>query len=241
MIKKLIIFPSFFVLMLDGIVWAQDGKEILIKADKILAPDTFEGEMEMTVYDPDNSSRTYRMKIYKKTKNKVLVVFFYPNVENGRKVLRVDDDMWMYIPSVKRSIRISPKQKFLNGDFNHADITRIDFNEDYVVQNIIEEGNSYVLDLTAKNPAISYSRVVYTIQKESYIPLSQKYFTVSGKLLKTLIFSEVKNYASLNRPSCFIMEDNFIKNKRTVLIYKKLDLSPKIPDFYFQRENLDQF
>lgn len=239
--KSTILFFLFFLFVFFNSVVAEDGREILLRADKILAPDTFEGEMEMTAYGSDGSSRTYRMKIYKKTKKKVLVVFFYPNIEKGRKVLRVGDDMWMYLPSVKRSIRISPKQKFLDGDFTHGDITRLDFDEDYTVQNVTEEEHAYKLELVAKNPAISYNRVRYRIRKDTYIPLSQEYFTVSGKLLKTLTLSDVKDYGSLKRPSSFMMEDSFVKNMRTVLVYKELNLKPKIPNFYFQMENLDQF
>lgn len=235
----------FFASCLPGQALASDSEEgvgILLKSDAILAPKPFKGEMEMVVYKQDGRKRVYRMTIFYKSREKVLVSFQYPEIEKGRKVLRVGDDIWMYLPSVKRTIRVSSKQQFLDGDFSNGDVVRLDFENDYNVADVADDERTYMLDLRAKNKAISYSRVRYTIEKATYIPLQLSFFTISGKELKCLMLTSVEEYlGGLRRPSMFTMEDRLLKNERTTLEYKTLQPNAKIPDFYFSKENLDQF
>ncbi len=243
-------FEFLFILTIITLIYvvksfAADGlkkNEILSRADSILSPQPFKGKIEMKVYKSDGRERTYRMTIYYQSKTKVLITFQYPEIENGRKILSLGDDMWMYMPSVKKTIRISPKQRFLDGDFTNGDVVRLDFNSDYTVTSMSEKDNLYKLDLKAKNMAITYGRVVYKIQKSPFSPHSQEFYALSGKLMKTLTMQKVLEYDhQLRRPSFFYMEDNFTKNKYTTLEYKSLEHGIDIPDFYYYKNNLGQF
>jgi outer membrane lipoprotein-sorting protein len=237
------VFVSIILCFSNKTVFSKeiDSSLILSKADGILSPKPFQGEMEMTVHKSDGRIRSYRMKIFYQSKEKILITFQYPKIEYGRKILSLGNNMWMYLPSVKRTIRISPKQQFLDGDFTNGDVCRLDFTHDYNIENKFDKDGSYELQLKAKNMTIAYSKVIYRIQKETFIPQSQSFYTVSGKLIKTLTISDVKTYLNnLKRPARFYMKDNFVKNKFTTLVYKSLKNNFNIPDYYYYKDNLDK-
>lgn len=218
------------------------AKEILENADRILAPDCFIAEMTMTAYHSNGESREYRMKTYRQSKDKVLVVFSYPNIENGRKILRLNDDIWMYMPSVKKSIKVSSKEQLLGGDFTNGDVTRLDLAEDYLPEiTSRKEDKYYSLRLKAKNNSISYDQILYQINKNDFMPIKQKYFTSSNKLIKELTFDKVENYGGFSRPNVFVMTNKFVKSKKTELTYTSFKIVNDIDDFYFKKASLGDY
>lgn len=218
------------------------AKEILENADRILAPDCFIAEMTMTAYHSDGESREYRMKVYRKFKDKVLVVFSYPNIENGRKVLRLNDDIWMYLPSVKKTIKVSSKEQLLGGDFTNGDITRLDFSEDYSPEVVSKKRDIYYsLRLKANNNSISYDKISYQIDRNKFMPVKQKFYTSSNKLIKELTFDKVEDYSGFSRPSVFIMANKFVKSKKTELTYTSFKIVEDVDDYYFKKANLGDY
>lgn len=219
------------------------AEDILKKADHILAPECFTAEMTMTSYLSNGESRKYKMKIYHKSKNMVLVAFYYPNIENGRKILRLNNDIWMYMPSVKKNIKVSSKEQLFGGDFTNGDITKLDFASDYFSSIIpqLKNSNNYLLQLGAKNNAVSYDRILYLINKNNFMPLKQSFYTASKKMIKELSFHDIKNYGELSRPSRFVMSNRFINGKKTELSYTSFQILKNIDDFYFKKDNLGDF
>ena len=71
----------------------------------------------MTAYREDGSSRTYEMRIMKRDTDKFRLWFDAPSSVKGQEMLRTGENMWVYIPNLKRATRIANRESFQGGDF----------------------------------------------------------------------------------------------------------------------------
>ena len=211
-----------------------DGTEILHKAGQALFPEDFTANVELTSTRADGTAQVYKMMLYKKGKDKTRADFTYPALEEGRKMLRVGDQIWMYVADLKRPVKMSPKQSLMNSDFNNGDLMRLDFETDYVASILSDDGTTVVLELKARDKSIAYDRILYSVDKKTNRSLKQEFYTASGKLMKTLEFQEWKTYAGFERPSVFVMTNALASNQKSIIKYVAFEAGKTLPEAQFQ-------
>lgn len=203
--KKLSTVFAVSTILLAQNAFALTPQEMLQRATETLYPGSYRMEAEMTTSRPGKKDQVYRMVSLKKGDDKALIEFTYPAAERERKILRVKDNLWMYMPSIKRAIRIAPKDRLLGGDVSNNDMTRVDFNVDYTASltgKVDFEGKKVAhLTLKAKNPSVPYDRVEFLVDAQSYIPYKMSLYTQSGMLLKTIDYDAPKFLDGMLRPT----------------------------------------
>src|SRR5262245_2381876 len=83
---------------------ADEAGDILKKFDALMAPMFFEGKISMTAHREDGTTRTYDMRILKGSDDKFRGIFDGPAAVKGQEVLRVGDNSWVYMPSLKKAV-----------------------------------------------------------------------------------------------------------------------------------------
>src|SRR5512133_3460151 len=107
------------------------AEQILSRYDEIMAPGAFDADAQMTSTREDGSSRTYAMRMLRGSSDKFRIWFREPASVKGQEMLRSGDNMWIYLPKVKRATRIASRENFQGGDFNNADVLRVNYATDY--------------------------------------------------------------------------------------------------------------
>jgi outer membrane lipoprotein-sorting protein len=239
--KRIILFLLCGVLT-TNLYSQNEAKDVIRRVDYILAPGTFVGEMTMQTCQANGKTMDYEMKIYYKSKDSVLVEVLAPEIEKGRKILRIKNQVWMYLPSVKKTIQVSQKDDVLGSDFSNYDITSLSLLNDYHSSiDSIYNGN-YLLTLKAVDKTINYDIINCFVSKSDYMPIQYDFYTISKKKIKTLTFSQVKNYGNeIRRPSVFTMENWLVKNKKTVLTYTSFKYKAKINNGLFNKNSFSDF
>ncbi|MFN3480227.1 MAG: outer membrane lipoprotein-sorting protein [Thermodesulfovibrionales bacterium] len=235
------IFIAFLLLTLINVGIAMgaelDANQIVMEADKIRFPkDSFEIMAELVTRKELGEEDVLHMKIYSKGPERVLAEFTHPPREKGKAILLVEDNMWMYLPDLKKTLRVSPTQQLMNSNFSNGDILRIDFAGDYNARLIgmerLNNNEAYYLELIAKKKEATYHRVLYWIQKDSFMPVKAEFYSPSGRLLKTLNFVEFKEMAGRLRPIKMVMSNPFKKGETSTMVLKKIEII-KLPDSRF--------
>ena len=90
-------------------------------------------------YKAARDSRTNKLSVDVKAANS-LVRFQSPARQQGRVLLKQDNDMWLYIPGTRKVIRISPAQRLL-GETSNADVTGSNFSRDYNANIVTNEAD----------------------------------------------------------------------------------------------------
>ena len=215
------------------LTWAIDGVELLKKVDRNLEPESYESYRKLINIEPNGAKKEFVIYSVKKGKDQVATLFLSPTSDKGRSTLRQGDNMWLYIPSVGKPMRITSLQSVTGGVFNNADIMRLDYAVEYDVKSVEEKGDSYVLDLKAKTGEVAYDRLVMTVDKKLTLPTQIVAYAASGMLMKTLYFKDIKDFGDgIKRPATIETDSPLYKGYKSVMLYSGLK-KKEFPDEVF--------
>lgn len=202
---------------------AIDGTQMLQKVDRNLEPETYESYRQLTDIQPDGSKKVSVLYTMKKGRDKVVALFLAPASDKGRVTLRLADNMWLYMPDVGRPIRITSLQSVTGSVFNNADILRIDYTAEYSVEAAEEQKEAYLLSLKARTGEVAYDRLKMWVDKQALLPVTIECYAASGLLLKTLHFSNIKDFGGgIKRPATLETDSPLYKGYRSVMQWSGL-------------------
>jgi len=200
------------------------GDQILMELDRNLNPESYESYRKLINIEPDGKKREYVLLTVKKGANKVAALFLSPASEKGRSTLRLDENMWLYIPNVGKPVRITSLQSVVGGVFNNSDILRLDYAAEYFVEKMKKLDNEYVLHLKAKTKTVAYDKLKMWVDKEKVLPTKIECFTEASMLIKTIYFKEIKEFGDkIVRPSVVETDSPLHKGYKSVMIYAKIE------------------
>jgi outer membrane lipoprotein-sorting protein len=189
-------------------------KEILDRVDEMWRGKTSEGQMEMEVVTA-HWSRTLRMKVYTEGMERSLVRITYPAKEEGMATLKVDTNIWNYLPKIKRVTKVPASMmlgSWMGSHFTNDDVikdsqyardydTKITFEGSRDGQDIVE------LTLYPKPDApVVWGKIIATIRAEDYIPLKMTYLDEDGEEVRVMAFSEIKEMGGRTIPTVLTMQ-----------------------------------
>lgn len=214
--------------------------EILKKYDSLMGPVMFESDQEMTSTREDGTTRTYVMHMLKRDNDKFRVAFTGPAQVKGQEVLRIGDNAWVYLPNLKRPTRIANRESFQGGDFNNADVLRVNYTADYDGELVPSDvAETYCLKLKAKHAETSYDAVTLWVRKADFMPVKGQYFGTSGKLIRSAEFLEPKELQKgFSRPTRIIMHNELVQARKSEMVITKMKLDVDVPAQRFTQTDL---
>ena len=144
--------------------------------------------------EPSGNRKEFIIRSFKKGKDKRAILFLSPSADKGRATLRLGENIWLYIPSAGRPIRIAGLQSITGGVFNNSDLLRLDFSTEYDAVITKEVPGKIILNLKAKVQSVAYDRMIMHVNPQYIIPEVLECYSASNMLIKTLQFSALKNY-----------------------------------------------
>lgn len=220
---SLIMLFSTLISVYRPYVYALDGNEMLKIVDRNLNPESYESYKKLINIEPDGKKKEFVLYTIKKGKDKVAALFLSPASEKGRSTLRLNENMWLYIPNVGKPVRITSLQSVVGGVFNNADILRLDYAEEYMVEKKEEAQKEYILHLKAKTKAVAYDKLKMWVEKESLLPTKIECMTQGAMLIKTLNFKDVKEFeGGIQRPSVVETDSPLYKDYKSVMIFAQI-------------------
>ncbi len=208
---------------LAPLLYALDGEEILRQVDRNLNPESYEMYRKLINIEPDSSKKEFVLYTIKKGQDRMVALFLSPASEKGRTTLRLDDNMWLYMPSVGKPLRITSLQSIVGGVFNNSDILRLDYSKEYTVESTKEEGDHYLLGLKARSGTVAYDSLAMLVDKKNVIPIETRCYASSGILIKTLHYSEIKDFGEgIVRPSMLETDSPLQKGYRSVMLFAEI-------------------
>jgi len=201
-------------------VYAIDNNQLLEQVDRNLNPESFESYRKLINIEPNGREKEFVLFTVKKGKEKVAALFISPASEKGRSTLRLDENMWLYIPNVGKPVRITSLQSVVGGIFNNADILRLDYAAEYNVMEVEDLGDEYLLHLKAKTNTVAYDRLKMWADKEKRLPNKIECLTEASMLIKTIYFKQIKDFGGgIVRPSVIETDSPLHKGYKSVMIF----------------------
>jgi len=188
-------------------------KEILDSIDRLWRGSTSEGEMEMEVVTV-HWARTLRMKVWTRGMERSLVRITYPAKEEGVATLKVDDNIWNYLPRIDRVTKVPASMmmgSWMGSHFTNDDIIKESrYATDYDTRITFEgeRDGQAILELTLHprpEAPVVWGRIVSVIRSEDYLPLRMTYYDEDGKQVRLLAFSEIREVGDRTLPTVLTM------------------------------------
>jgi outer membrane lipoprotein-sorting protein len=235
--KKNIFAAMLAAALLSAEVFGADASAIIRAIDDNLTFD--EGVMKASMIDKKagGATKSFDMEIRYKKGAGTLMEFRSPARERGKKVLLAGDNMWMYVPGLSRPVRLSGRDSFMGTSFSNRDLMDYEMDNDYDSVIVSENDSEYKIELKATNKNVSYPRILMWVDKSRMLPTKQELYTISGNLIKTMTFSDVKNFAGKDRPSVMAISDVLSAGSETRVIISHMN-DEKIPASAFSPQNL---
>lgn len=215
---------SLALLLLAAPAFALDASVLLSQVDRNLNPESYETYRKLINVEPDGKKKEFTLFSVKKGTDKVAALFLAPASEKGRSTLRLGDNMWLYIPSVGKPIRITSLQSVVGGVFNNADILSLDYAAEYDVVRLEETGNEYLLHLKAKNRNVAYDQLKMWVDKGKKLPTKIECLTAAKMLIKTIYFKDHKDFGGgIVRPAVIETDSPLYKGYKSIMIFATIN------------------
>jgi len=237
---------TFFLLGISA-SFAQnpDGKEILRRLDQNMTSENRVFTSKMIIHGR-RSTRTIESKTWTAGEKKSYTEYLFPAREQGTKMLKLGDQLWIYSPSTDRIIQIAGhmlRQSVMGSDLSYEDMMADNklsnhYNADVVGSESIAGRSCWVLKLTAFDPEAAYQVRKLWVDRERNIPLREELFAKSGTLLKHTELSDVVNLNGRWFPKKIVFKDMLKEGEGTEFIMEDIQFNVVIPEYIFSKASL---
>jgi outer membrane lipoprotein-sorting protein len=202
--------------------------------------------VELTVVRP-RRTRTMTMKVWTRGRDKALIVIEEPVREAGTATLKVDANLWNYLPRIKRTIRIPPSMmlaSWMGTDFTNDDLVRessyIDDYE-YRLAGPSDEPVGWVVRFDAKPDLVGlWSRIELVLSQDGTIPLQARYYDRRERLSRTMRWDEVREFDGRRLPARMKLQPEDEPGHRTEMRYLAIQFDVDVPESTFSLSYLER-
>lgn len=226
---------------------AQTGREILQKVDDntVVTSSSYDAKMVISL---GGTIREKKFTGYAEGKERAYMEFTYPARDKGTRFLKIENEIWMYLPSVEKATKIAGhmlRQSMMGSDFSYDDIVENEklielYDVELTGTDSIDGKECYVLELTAKVTDVNYYKRKQWVDKNNYVTLKGELYAKSGKLLKEITVSHYEKIGRHRFPTSIKMVNKLRQDTYTELILENVKLDIKIPDRIFTRAYLER-
>jgi outer membrane lipoprotein-sorting protein len=238
---------AIILLLVPTFLWAQEptGKEILLRIDKNMASKSTISTSKMVIHGA-RQTRTIEAKTWGIGDEKSFTEYLAPAREKGTKMLKLEDELWIFSPGSDRIIKISGhmlRQSLMGSDLSYEDMMdNAELLEDYdagvIGSEMYDERDCWIVELQAKTAEVNYQTRKMWVDKGRYIPLKEELYAKSGKLLKKLELSDIKKIGNRWYPQKMVFKDMLKKGDGTEFIIDEIEFDKEIDDYIFTKASL---
>jgi outer membrane lipoprotein-sorting protein len=241
MTHKIIFAIFFYLVFLTHFSSAQTAKEIVKKADEHSKGKSSIANITIQTIRP-NWSRDMSVKVWTKGNDLVMILVSAPVKEKGVVYLKRFKEVWNWIPSIERTIKMPPSmmsQSWMGTDFTNDDLVKEasvleDYDHSFLKDTMVDTRLCYKIQLLPKpTSAVIWGAITMCIDKKDFLMLHVEYFDEDGTIVNTMHCGEIKMLGGRLLPSKMEMMPADKKGNKTVLIYQSLEFDSLIEDNFF--------
>ena len=222
-----------------------DGPTILKKVDDNMASETRIVTSKMIIHER-RDTRTVTSKSWTQGDRRDYTEYLSPPREQGTKMLKLGDRLWMYSPSTDRIIQISGhmlRQSVMGSDLSYEDMMEDPrladlYDAKTTGTKVIDNRSCWELQLTARKADVAYHTRTLWVDQERNVPLREELYAKSGKLLKTIDLKDFKNIGKRWFPMHMTFRDVLKTGEGTEFVMESIEFNVPISEHLFNKAAL---
>ena len=232
----------FFTLISNG----QNAVEIVRQADEKFRGLSSIGQTTMIIERP-SWSREISMKSWSLGNDYSMIYITSPAKEKGQVFLKRKNEMWNWVPSIERMIKIPPSmmmQSWMGSDFTNDDLVREsslvnDYSHELTGEETIQNYDCHIVTLLPHpDAAVVWGKIIMWISKKEYHWLKAEFYDENGELVNTEILSEIKQMDDRELPTRMEMIPSDKEGNKTILIFDEIKFNVNLDESFFSQQNM---
>ncbi len=222
-----------------------DVDAVLAKLDDLYRSHSSIARVELVVVSP-RSTRTMRVKGWTSGETKALIIVESPARDEGTATLRVDDNLWTYLPRVARTMRVPPAMmlsSWMGTDFTNDDLVKeTSLHHDFkaTVGARSESPAGWWIVLEVKPGIVGRWARIDLLVSDAWLPIEERYYDRKQRLARTLRFDEVRNLGGRVLPARVVVQPADDASKRTEMRYLDITFDVDVPAETFSLSRLER-
>jgi hypothetical protein len=250
LIKRLITILPLLLFLLGGKSFPieKTSQEILDKIDKMWRGESSVGTYQMKI-KTSNWERKLQIKSWTKGLDYTLITIEYPKKEKGVSTLKVQNNLWNFLPKINRVIKVP--SSLMMGSWMGSHFTNDDLVKESTLANdyhhrITFEGERdgqavYEITLLPKEEAaVVWGKIVILVRKDDLMPLYEEFFDENEKPVRKMTLTEVKMLGGRLLPTRMTVVPYDKPGEFTEVIYVEINFDVELSDSFFSLRNLKQ-
>lgn len=198
--------------------------------------------LTLSVERPSRETR-YELEILTDGGQRALLRVTSPPREAGQAFLRDGDNLWLYVPRLKRALRLPPSGKtdrFLGSDLSYSDLSGRDAEQDYEPRLALRTESEVVLELLPRPGAPTpYGKISLRATRPAYAPVEMLFFDQRGQAIRKVLFEAYVDVEGRDVPTRITVEDLLRPGQRTVVRYSRYHFGVEIAPACFTLQALE--
>lgn len=227
--------------------YAYTASELIKKVE-----DNFRGrdvymKMEMKITSARHE-RTVRIESWSVGKKKSFMKILYPPRDRGITFLKLDNQLWQYVPRIERIVKIPPSmmlQSWMGSDFTNDDMVKeSSLTDDYTVRILEKEGPLVTVELIPRpDAAVVWGKIVSIMDTRTFTQVHDTFYDDSNQKVREMFYSRVRAFGTHQIPTVMRLKPLEKRKKRneTVVTLQKVVYDKGISPGYFTRQALRRY
>ena len=246
--KKILIVLSIFISISNSKADNISPEKILNNVDDLYRSNASHSILTLSVTTV-NWQRTLTLEQWSKGEDKSLIKILKPKKEKGLATLRVDKNMWNYMPKVKRVVKIPSSMmssSWMGSHFTNDDLVKQSrMAEDYTFSITFEgmKDGKEIIEVTClpnKEAAVVWGKVEVIVYADDYLPLRMIYYDEDLLLSRTLEFTNIELMDGKMIPTMMNMIPTDEPGESTTVKWEEVKFDVTIDDDFFSLRKLQQ-
>ena len=222
-------------------------EELLLATDDVARGDSSVTVIEMQVKTA-HYERTMKLKAWSQGTERSLIRILEPAKDAGISTLKVDQNIWNYLPKVDRTMKVPAGMmsgSWMGSHFTNDDLVREsrlseDFDYAFEAKPDTHSRGNYVISLTPKPDApVVWGKITLEITPDK-IPVEALYYDEKGGLVRTMTYADVREVAGRMMPTTMTLIPADAPEEFTRVSYGDLEIGVPLEDSLFTLQALKQ-
>ncbi|EGR0901548.1 TPA: outer membrane lipoprotein-sorting protein [Vibrio parahaemolyticus] len=235
-----------FFLLFTSLSYAESAFDIVQKSDQAMRGKSSYSEATMEIVRPD-WTRSMTMKSWTKGTELSLVLVTAPAKDKGSASLKRHREMWNWVPSIERIIKIAPSmlsQSWMGSDFTNDDLINqssivVDYQHALVGNDSFEGDKVWVIEATAKPDApVVWNKVTLWISQSTYLQRKVEFYDEFDERVNVLTTYDVKELGGRKIATRMEMNPVDKPGNKTIFTTHQAQFDFDINDDFFSQQQM---
>jgi outer membrane lipoprotein-sorting protein len=234
-------------LSMTALLFGSEAADIVKKVEDNLRGKDAYMKMKMTIVSARHK-RTVELESWAIGKKKSFMKILYPPKDRGITFLKLDKQLWQYVPKIERIVKIPPSmmlQSWMGSDFTNDDMVReSSLVDDYDPAIVAKEGHVVTIAFTPRpDAAVVWGKIVSEIDVRTYTQIHDVFYDDFDEQVREMFYGDVKTFGTHHIPTLMRikpLEKGKEKNETTVTLYEVV-YDQGVSERYFTKQALKRY